>query len=34
MADAAQVPVAHSLLATSAAVARLAERFLRSGSFA
>jgi hypothetical protein len=26
--------VAHSLLATSAEVARLAERFLRSGSFA
>lgn len=33
MADAARVPVAHSLLATSAAVARLAERFLRTGSF-
>ena len=34
MADAAQVPVAHSLLATSAAVGRLAERFLRTGTFA
>ena len=34
MADTAQVPVAHSLLATSATVARLAERFLRSGRFA
>jgi pimeloyl-ACP methyl ester carboxylesterase len=34
MADAVLVPVAHSLLATSAAVGRLVERFLRSGSFA
>ena len=34
MADAAQVRVAHSLLVTSSSVARLAERFLRSGSFA
>jgi len=34
MTAAAQVPVAHSLLATSAAVGRLAERFLRSGTFA
>jgi pimeloyl-ACP methyl ester carboxylesterase len=34
MAAAAQVPVAHSLLATSPTVARLAERFLRSGNFA
>lgn len=34
MADAAQVPVAHSLLATSPTVGRLAERFLRTGSFA
>ena len=34
MADAAQVPVAHSLLATSATVGRLVERFLRTGSFA
>jgi hypothetical protein len=34
MADATQVRVAHSLLATSPTVARLAERFLRSGNFA
>lgn len=33
MADAARVPVAHSLLPASAAAARLAERFLRTGSF-
>jgi pimeloyl-ACP methyl ester carboxylesterase len=34
MADAVQVPVAHSLLATSGTVGRLAQRFLRTGSFA